>query len=83
MSDLRERLINIIYLNFSCHTAKFVADKVLAMLRLSGIVDERTAVERERAAFVAGVRWTCGSQHTGDENFVDEAARRYPLPKEE
>ena len=45
---------------------------------------ERVCVERERAAFIDCMRWMMGlrnGQATLSE-VQDEAARRYPLPKE-
>ncbi len=75
-SDLREKLSDM----------GFDADEQVRVF----VLFERSAVERERAAFVAGGQYAMEDlcvdkdvRHALGLNAVDESARRYPLPKEE
>jgi hypothetical protein len=55
------------------------------VLSTGGFVTERSAVERERKAYINGwikARYKCGDSTDADIS-AKEAARRYPLPKEE
>ena len=80
MSDLRERVAQIIRERIYPIQSYEAIDLILALF-------ERSAVERERVAFVAGVKSGIDSiAGVGNWNLVKieaEADRRYPLPKEE
>lgn len=77
MSDLREKVGEwLVELEYENHSHREVLDAILALV-------ERSAVERERKAFVAGVKSAEGYIDLNPSWVEDEVSRRYPLPKEE
>lgn len=97
MSDLREALKEALdFIRSDMPTPDSYAGELIARLApltdtldFNGTVTERSAVERERKAFLHGAKWwefesTKGTMWQSDQHKTwDEATRRYPLPKEE
>lgn len=62
---------------------KAMCDLDAALRSGDGWVSERSAVERERKAFVTGIKFACDEPWPEVDAEEPEAARRYPLPKED